>query len=258
MFTIIIPTHKRPLLLQRALLSLIHQTWRDFQVIVVDDAAAYLPPFVQLAELVQRYTYIIRSGEPGPAASRNLALDLVRTPYVMFLDDDDSLEPDHLEKLAAHLEAHPAPLLFCDFQVQYEDRSTDPIQPLQRDRLSIAQVTRDSVYVLNRIPNSCLVYRRDVLDRVRFDTTLPLYEDWEFLLQCLRHHDLQHLATDGVVIHKSQATSPENMRRGNARNDLVGPVTMALYQMHPAPNAETRTARHALLASAGLNAPPGI
>lgn len=252
MFTIIIPTHERPVLLQRALRSLIAQTWRDFQVIVVDDAGAYIPPFAELAELKGRYTYIIRSGEPGPSTSRNMALALVHTPYVLFLDDDDSLEPQHLQALANHLKDQRPALLFCDFQVQNEDRSTNPIQMLGRETISIADVTRDSVFVRNRIPNSCLLYRQDVVAHLRYDTTLPIYEDWDFLLQCLQHHDLQHVPTSSVVIHKSRATAPENMRRGNTRDDLIGPVMLSLYKTRPALNPQTRVARQTLMASAGI------
>lgn len=219
----------------------------------MDDAAAYIPPFAELAELKGRYTYIIHSGEPGPSTSRNMALALIQTPYVMFLDDDDSLEPNHLHALANHLRDSRPALLFCDFQVQNEDRSTNPIQLFERESISIVNVTRDSVFVRNRIPNSCLLYRQDIVASVRYDTALPIYEDWDFLLQCLQHHDLLHIATNSVVIHKSRATAPENMRRGNTRDDLIGPVMLALYKTRPALNLQTREARQKLMASAGIS-----
>ena len=253
MITVIIPTHLRPLLLQRALQSLIAQTNGNFHVIVIDDAAAYIPPFAELAALKGRYTYVIRSGEEGPAHSRNLALDLMRTPYVMFLDDDDSLAPTHLQNMVAHLETGRPPLLFCDFQVQHEDRSRTPLQLLEQESVHIGDITRDSVFVRNRIPNSCLLYRSDVLQNVRFETSLPIYEDWDFLLQCLQAHDLHYVPINSVIIHKSRATAPENMRRGNTRDDLIGATMLTLYKTRPARNATTREARQALMASAGIH-----
>jgi len=65
-------------------------------------------------------------------------------------------------------------------------------------------------------------------------------------------HKLVHFATDTVVIHKSAATAPENMRRGNSRHDLTVEVMLQLYRRHPAPNMETRLARQALLAGGGI------
>ena len=103
MFSIIVPTHDRPELLARALRSLQAQTWRDFTVIVVSDSPRYVAPYAELQALQGRYLYVLRSSGPaGPAASRNLGQRLAQAPYLMFLDDDDSFEPDHLARLAAN------------------------------------------------------------------------------------------------------------------------------------------------------------
>lgn len=256
MFTVIVPTHNRPALLQRTLQSLIAQTYTDFTVIVVDDSASYVPPYAELAQLRGRYHYLIRSGTPGPATSRNMALSLAQSRYVMFLDDDDTLQPTHLASLAAQLSATQPAMAFCDFTVQHEDRTQQPPAPLEAETISLADVTVDSVFVRNRIPNSCVVYRSDVLRDIRHDASLQLYEDWDFLLQCLHQHTLVHIPVASVVIHKSSADAPENMRRGNhSATDEIVDVMLDLYQRHPAPNAHTRTARHDLLAGAGIVVP---
>lgn len=255
MFTIIVPTHNRPTLLSRTLKSLIAQSYSNFHVILVDDAAAYIPPYEDLSALKGRYTYIVRSGESGPAQSRNMALKLTSSRYVMFLDDDDTLEPRHLQSLAMYLESNSPALLFCDFKVQYEDRTVKPPQHLSSDTVSIADVTKDSVFVRNRIPNSCLLYRADVLSDMRYDTAMDIYEDWDFLLACLKRNDLVHLPINSVNIHKSQANAPENMRRGNTRDDLIAQAMLMLYKRHPALNEQTRHARQKLIESAGITLP---
>ena len=252
MFTIIIPTHQRPMLLRRTLQSLIDQTYKDFQVIVVDDSAAYIPPFGEMAALAGRYTYIIRSGVNGPAESRNMGLDLARTPYVIFLDDDDTFAPSHLQSLAEQIGAGTPELLFCNFSVVNEDRTQNPPTHLSGGTLDISPLTADSVYVINRIPNSCLVYRRDVVAQVRYPTDMIIYEDWDFLLACLKGRQLRHVPVSGVNIHKSVADAPENFRRGNTRDDLIPQTMLDLYKKHPAPNMQTRMARLSLLTNAGV------
>jgi cellulose synthase/poly-beta-1,6-N-acetylglucosamine synthase-like glycosyltransferase len=252
MFTIIVPTHDRPELLGRTLRSLIAQTWRDFTVVVVSDSARYVAPYAELQALEGRYIYILRSGAPGPAASRNMGLAVADSRYIIFLDDDDSFEPGHLAMLAGHLQHGDPALLFCDFQVHNEDRTASPPLPLSTLAVSLAGVTGDSVFVRNQIPNSCIAYRRAAISHLRHDTGLQLYEDWDFLLQCLRAHPLTHVAGNGVLIHKSSADAPRNMRRGNGSDDKIVDVMLALYQRHPAPNSATRIARQSLLASAGI------
>ncbi|MYN46061.1 glycosyltransferase [Pseudoduganella sp. FT93W] len=252
LFTIIIATHDRPLLLKRTLQSLIAQTCQDFRVVVVSDSASYLPPYPELAALDGRFVFMIRSGQPGPAVSRDMGMAVADGDYLIFLDDDDTFRPDHLAALKQRLQQDRPELLFCDFQVQQEDRTVSPPRPLHCQSLSIADVTFDSVYVRNRIPNSCVAYRRDVLAGLHNDTELIIYEDWDFLLAAMAGRSLVHVATDTVVIHKSEATAPENMRRGNSRNENVLPVMLLLYRRHAAPNMQTRLARQALLASAGV------
>lgn len=251
MFTIIVPTHNRPILLRRTLQSLIAQTYRDFQVIVVDDSPQYVPPYEELSALSGRYTYVIRSGKPGPAGSRNLALRLVQSEYVIFLDDDDSFDPGHLLALIDALGQARPPLVFCNFQVQHEDRDIMPPRLLHRDAISIAAATRDNVYVLNRIPNSCLAYRRDVVTGLEFPEDMDLYEDWDFLLQCLEQHDLQHVDVASVVIHKSQPTSEGNLRRGNSQDEKLLASTLQLYRKYTPKDAAVEQSRRDFLAGAG-------
>lgn len=254
MFTIIIATHDRPLLLKRTLTSLISQTCQDFKVIIVSDTAGFLPPYQELIQLDKRFDFLIRrSGPAGPAASRNAGLALAESEYILFLDDDDSYLPTHLELLKARLLQDRPELLCHDFRVQNEDRTVYPptlLGPAQP--ISIAAVSADSLFVLNRVPNSCVAYRRDVLTGLRHDTQMIIYEDWDFLLAALHGRRLVHFATDGVVIHKSEATAPENMRRGNTRDDKIVEVMLDIYRRRPAPNMATRLQRQSLMANAGV------
>ncbi|MBV7539224.1 glycosyltransferase [Duganella sp. sic0402] len=254
MFTVIITTHDRPLLLKRTLASLIAQTCQDFKVVVVSDSGTYLPPYEELSQLSGRFDYVLRcSGEAGPAASRNMGLDIASGEYIVFIDDDDTFEPEHFARFKQRLLVDRPEILFCDFQVRFEDRAVYPPTFISNQSMSIAGATFDSIYVRNTIPNSCLAYRADVVKGVRTDTTMRIYEDWDFLLAAMHGRSLVHLATDTVVIHKTPATAPENMRRGNTREDLTLPVMLELYRRHAAPNMETRLARQALLASADIH-----
>ncbi len=256
MFTIIIPTHNRPLLLHRALQSLTRQTYRNFTVIIVSDSAQYVAPYHDLAALPGPYLYILRNDTPGPAESRNLAIELTNTDYALFLDDDDSLEETHLEALATAIGTSRPDIAYCDFKVVEEDRSVQPPATLGQTVVGIPDVTIDSVFVQNVIPNSCLVYSRAVLKSARFDPSLILFEDWEYLLACLKHcRDMPHVPVSSVLIHKSYVAGAENVRRGNVNDDRLVDTTLEIYRRHPAPDHATRLLRQQRFEMAGHRLP---
>lgn len=254
MFTIIITTHDRPLLLRRALQSLIAQTFQNFTVIIVSDSATYIPPYEELAALNGRYSYVIRSGVAGPAESRNIGIKLAESAYIMFLDDDDTLEPNHLENMASYIKNSSPDILFCSFKVYEEDRSFNPPKIVSAQAFSIENITRESIFVRNTIPNCCLMYRSDVIKNRTHNLSMRIYEDWDFLLSCLIDFSFVYVPVFSVVIHKTIVSGDaENLRRGNTREDLVCVTTLDLYKKYPAPSDEIRLARQSFFSNAGIN-----
>lgn len=255
LITVITPTHNRPYLLHRTLQSLIAQTFSDFKVIVIADSGLYLPPFQELGALAGRSIYIQRDDGrgAGPAVSRNIGLDLVTTPYLMFLDDDDTVEPTHLESVARVLMASQPPILVTDFKVLEEDRNQTPPTRLQTVSVSLAHATAEQILVRNMVPNSCIIYRFDLVKDLRFDTSMSRYEDWNFLLEVLKRSKFQHAPIDTVVIHKSYRDGEANLRRSNSQEDKVLGSTLEIYRRHPPPNQSILEARQSLLASVGYS-----
>lgn len=111
--SVIIPTHNREELLERALKSVLAQTFNPFEVIIADDGStdgtsAKVRGWMQLDERLQ---YFRSEKNIGAAAVRNRALVLAKGEYVCFLDDDDEWEP---RKLAIQYELGPiSPLVGC-------------------------------------------------------------------------------------------------------------------------------------------------
>jgi glycosyltransferase involved in cell wall biosynthesis len=100
--TIIIPFHNRLNYLPQTLLSLLQQTTGGFQVLIVNDASNE-EARQQLGALINEPYYsnlnirlIDTVDSLGAAGARNYALQQVKTPFVLFVDDDDVLRPDTL------------------------------------------------------------------------------------------------------------------------------------------------------------------
>lgn len=104
--TIIIPTHDRPELLERAVASALAQTVRDLQVVVVDDGSAEPVRF----ERPDPRLLVLRNPKAlGASASRNLGLEVAAGRWVTFTDDDDELLPDMVQVSLAAAERSTLP-----------------------------------------------------------------------------------------------------------------------------------------------------
>jgi glycosyltransferase involved in cell wall biosynthesis len=105
--SVIIPTRNRSHLLADALGSVLHQSWRDVQVLVIDDASdeAHWRDVQRLAASAASVQLLRHPVQRGVSAARNLGLSLATGDYILFLDDDDLLDRDALMRSVAILEA---------------------------------------------------------------------------------------------------------------------------------------------------------
>jgi len=107
--TALLTTHNRAHLLPHVLASLERQTLprSQFEIVAVDDGSSDDTPAVLAGYLSKLPLRIFRQAQSGVASAKNLGLFAANSPIIVFLDDDDVLDPDTLRvHLAAH-QAHP-------------------------------------------------------------------------------------------------------------------------------------------------------
>ena len=107
--------------LQRAVDSVLNQTYQDFDIVLVDDCSKdRTRDWVQ--DYVNRYprriqTFYLDQNLGSPAKTRNWALNsgFIDGKYVVFLDGDDSIEPQYLERLHTLIEETGADVAVCAY-----------------------------------------------------------------------------------------------------------------------------------------------
>ena len=106
--SVIIPTYNRAKLLDRAIQSVLNQTYQDFELILVDDGSTDNTREVVSGFADDRIRYIrLNEGTGGCAAPRNLALGVAQGEYIAILDDDDFwVDEDKLRAQVDFLDAH--------------------------------------------------------------------------------------------------------------------------------------------------------
>ncbi|MBR6091472.1 MAG: glycosyltransferase family 2 protein [Bacteroidales bacterium] len=102
MITVITPTYRRHLYIKNAIDSVLAQTYKDFEMIIVDDNPVDSEERKLTEEVIKgvsdpRVHYVQNEKNLGGAGSRNVAIDMAKGEYVAFLDDDDMYLPDRLK-----------------------------------------------------------------------------------------------------------------------------------------------------------------
>lgn len=246
--SVIITTHERPRLLARAIASLKTQQDADIQVIVVSDTACAATHAVATGMLTGPDRFLVRADTRGPAASRNAGLRLADGDHVVFLDDDDAFTERFFCTLAPHLT--DTDIVYTNYHVVLERVQGDEYVPLTAQHRPLGERAIADLYVKNFIPLHCLVYPRAVVERCTFDPTLPLNEDWEFLLAAAAQAPLRHVPIDGPIIYARERAD----NRGRSNDDLLETVYRRIYAQWPAPTPEIADARRRFFSQHNLQA----
>jgi glycosyltransferase involved in cell wall biosynthesis len=125
-FSIVLPTYNRPELLRRAVSSVCRQTFRDFELIVVDDGST-VPCCSTLPDLRDARIRLIRNpSNMGAAGARNVGIRSARGRYISFIDDDDEYRSTFLSSTYARLKSTRSRIGLSWCSVEYIRYAHDP------------------------------------------------------------------------------------------------------------------------------------
>ena len=179
-FSVIIPVFNRAEGLRTAIASVLEQSCRDLEIVVVDDGSADDPRAVADSFADPRIRFF-RQDNAGGGAARNTALEKARGRFIAPLDSDDVFLPGHLERMRALLEGTTATVGYARILV---DRGQDRI--IVKPPRAIAPDEDMATYLLcdrGFVPTITTVAPRDAACRVRYHTDLRAAEDTDFAIR---------------------------------------------------------------------------
>jgi glycosyltransferase involved in cell wall biosynthesis len=219
--TVIMPVFNRPRLAERAASSVLAQTFRDFELIIVDDGST-IDLLRECSSLQHSQVRYIRQANRGPAAARNNGIDAARGQYISFLDSDDVLLPNNLACLHDRLASAPQAGVAYGW-ANIVDQRGDELQftkPILEGRVFPHYLFQNST------PMGTLLMRRECFSSaLRFDEQLPLFEDWELLLRLSFHYDFVAIQARVARIYL------QDVQRSTSRPAIdVGATARAAYR----------------------------
>jgi len=205
--SIIVPVYNAAEYLDRCIVSLLRQTIKTSEIILVDDGSPD-NSFEIASDYAKRFPeriIAVTQENQGPSAARNRALDLARGTYIGFLDADDWADTDLFQKLYLTAEQEQADLVVCG--------RFDVLSDMQTFR-SIRRTpdTRDSGSSIFEVPELLSettqfvwdkLFRRDIIEEhhIRFDERFRFTEDVLFLCQYKYYCKSISIIPDALCYH---------------------------------------------------------
>lgn len=213
MFSIIIPSYNRNAEVNALLESLIAQTVRNFEVIIVDDCSQNP---VKIDRTFPFAVHVIRNQQnKGPAQSRNIGAQNAVNPWLLFLDDDDRFENEKCRILTENIRQnpqvnfiyHPAKCVMVNEGFIYY---TKPYK-------DISLLTVENILLSNKIGGMpMLAIKKELFTAAGgLSHQLKALEDYDFVLKVLKHPDFSpHFVNEPLTccfFHTAVASVSKNM-----------------------------------------------
>ena len=189
--SIVFPVYNKSELLPTTLPSLLSQTYRDFELIAVDDGSTDgSGDFLDRLAKTDSRVKVIRQPNAGVSAARNAALDRASGDYVVFADADDTVCPDWLEVLAKEAEISRADIVVSGFfSTDSNGKALDTVLPPEEGNITGKEFlgnfyAHQSNHGLPGFGHGKIV-RRDLIEKnnIRFTPGLKLAEDLDFFVR---------------------------------------------------------------------------
>ena len=170
--SVIIPTHNRNKLLKRAIQSVLDQTFKDYEIIVVDDTWAT----TEISDDYPNVHFLHITETPYPGVSRNAGIKISNGKYIAFLDDDDIWYPEKLLKQINVLERCPYIGLMCS----NGDIGKDLY--IKRNIINESNMLPQEIMGDFIVTSSCVI-RTELLKKTGLYNIMPLCEDYDFSIR---------------------------------------------------------------------------
>ncbi len=208
--SVVITAYNRPHFLKCAIESVLAQTFRDFEQVIIDDCSP-----TELFSVVEQFGTAIRfhrqQQNGGLSHARNTGVQLACGDYVAFLDDDDEWLPTKLERQMEAVKGYNACL--CGFKIMETGEVTTH---------AVREVTPEMLLYRNKFcgPTGFLCKRSVLLDEI-FDVQLPLGEDWDMYIRLARQRPIAYLPEPLFLRRTSDPASMTNKKKTAELHDTL-------------------------------------
>jgi glycosyltransferase involved in cell wall biosynthesis len=238
-FSVIIPAYNSENFISQTIESVLNQTYKDFELIIVDDGSkdSTRKTLESYRDKDSRIKVIFTPNSGGPTTPTNIGLNLATGTYIAFLDHDDIWKETKLEALLREYEANPdAGFILSNVEIFFENenRRVHSKARSKKKKLPVPSILAGKYF--NTF--SALSVRNNILSRVgSLDTNLFVFADYDIIVR-LVSFGVPHLFLNESLatyrIHGKNASALEATAERRI-SDLERIVTKykKIFEQHP-------------------------
>ena len=171
--SIILPVHNYEKYIQKTVNDVINQTYANFELIIVDDGSNDDTLSIINSICDERIKVIVNENEKGLSHCRNIALNQTNGDYIFYLEMHNTWQKKYLESMVgAFLELPESEALYSGYFLLNKSDIVGMIFGVYNKALLLNK---------NYISLSAFAHKKDVINKVKFDESLNLLEDWYFI-----------------------------------------------------------------------------
>ena len=218
--SIIICTYRRSKNLKKAINSVINQTYKNWELIIVDDNNENSEYRHETEKLMEKYEnnskirYIKHKNNRGGSAARNTGIRAAQGKYLAFLDDDDVYISNNLEKLIKLIQTIPNDYGAC-FSSYYIVSSRGIIKESQHksiENIHKKELIKDHVGA----GGSTGLFKKECFDKAGlFDEKLPARQDYDMWIRISKYYKFAFLNEPLVYIYRKNRDSTGSSSKNN-------------------------------------------
>lgn len=229
MVTLAVPIYNVERYLAKCLDSLLAQTCRDYEILLIDDGSTDASAAIcdAYAAAHPGLVRVIHKENGGPSSARNAAIDHARGEFIIFPDPDDWVEPEYVELLLKYQQEHQADFVCLSYYVDTDSASC----PAMPDEKAVLLTGREGQRGLMLPPGMegfpwNKLYSMDIIRShgLRFPDDIAISEDLWFAYHYLAHCDRACHAPAARVYHYCQREDSATQRGFN--RDKLDTVTV--------------------------------
>jgi len=211
-FSVVIPAFESADTLERAVVSAARQTVAPCDIVVVDDAStdSTLALMADFQRRDARVRYIRLSRREGAQSARLRGVAESRGDWVVFLDADDELLADSIEKRMAVLAGSHGDTALIYGDTYFDACGENLFQFKRLDGHSYPWLCRE----LSLCPYSCMMVRKDSFARAGYPSPdFPSWQDDDMVLTIGKHYAVRHCGAPVAVMHSASGSITSSARR---------------------------------------------